>query len=333
MARKGNRPTLRDVASAAGVSLQTVSNVLNNPERVAPATRERVTADIARLGFRPNVAARSLRKRRADALGIQIPAVGARGFGTIHDAFLSALTVAAQEDNAHLIPFVTEGSRSIDEYEQLVAAGTVDGFVLTDTHPGDPRPEWLRERDIPFVSFGRIWDDPAITDWVDVDGAAGTAAAVAHLADAGYARVGFLGWPEGSATGDDRLRGWQRGCADVGLEQGPVVRVTQDVAAARRGASELLAQLEAGDAIVCVSDTVALGVLLELDKHGWRSGDDIGVVGFDDTELSSVFGLSTIRQPVGRIAAHVLSRLRGEQPRSTGTLITPRLVARRSTTR
>lgn len=330
----GDRATLRDVAQASGVSLQTVSNVINNPERVAPDTFERVSADIARLGFRPNLAARSLRMQRAGALGIQIPAATQGRFGRILDSFFTALTLAAQEDEAHLIPFVADDPEPLGHYEQLLAAGIVDGFVLTDTHPRDSRPLWLRERGVPFVSFGRIWDDPSDDAWVDVDGRAGTEAATEHLLERGYGRIAFIGWPEGSATGDDRRAGWSATCARLGIDTtGLDHSSSQEVTAAQGVARKVLADLEPGDAIVCVSDTIALAVHLELEATGLRAGADIGVVGFDDCDFASVFGLTTVRQPVARIAAHLITRLRSPESVTEGQLITPTLVARRSTQR
>lgn len=333
MARRAGRATLRDVAQAAGVSVQTVSNVLNNPERVAPATLGRVREDIARLGFRPNLAARSLRKQRADALGIQIPHVPGRPFGTIHDTFISALTAAAQEDGAHVIPFVADSGDVLEHYEHLLATRVVDGFVLMDTRLDDPRPGWLTERDVPFVSFGRIWSDPTCTSWVDVDGATGTSSAVDHAVEAGYRQLAFLGWPEGSAVGDDRRSGWESRCRELGLKVGVRGITANDVMSAQRAASPVIDSLEPGDAIVCVSDAVALGTVLALTAQGLRPGQDIGVIGFDDCDFASVFGISTVRQPVGRIAAHVISRLRSEDSPSAGTLITPSIVPRRSTVR
>jgi DNA-binding LacI/PurR family transcriptional regulator len=331
--RQTGRATLRDVAQASGVSVQTVSNVLNNPERVAPETLGRVRADITRLGFRPNLAARSLRKQRADALGIQIPSVQGRSFGTIHESFVSALTSAAQEDGAHLIPFVADTHDVLDHYEQLLATRVVDGFVLTDTRPEDPRPGWLQERGVPFVSFGRIWSDPTITAWVDVDGATGTTAAVDHAAAAGYRRLAFLGWPDGSPVGDDRRLGWERRCVETGRDTDLRATTINEVMSAQRATATLLDDLELGDALLCVSDSVALGAVLALADRGLRPGQDIGVIGFDDCDFAAVFGITTVRQPVGRIAAHVISRLRSEDSPAAGTLISPSVVPRRSTVR
>ena len=215
--RSRGRATIVDVARAAEVSRQTVSNVVNNPQRVAPATLERVHREIERLGFRPSLAARSLKQERANALGIELNSLGVRRLGSILDSFFVELTVASRQRDAHLVPFAAaEHDRPIPAYQDLVASNLVDAFILTDTRHDDPRPGWLREHGIPFAAFGRIWDDPGFTWWVDVDGFAGVATAVQHLLGAGYDRVGFLGWPAGSPVGDERRAGWLGAAADAG---------------------------------------------------------------------------------------------------------------------
>ena len=207
--RGRGRATIVDVARAAEVSRQTVSNVVNNPQRVAPATLERVHREIERLGFRPSLAARSLKQERANALGIELNSLGVRRLGSILDSFFVELTVASRHRDAHLVPFAAaEHDRPIPAYQDLVASNLVDAFILTDTRRDDPRPPWLRDQDLPFAAFGRIWDDPSFTWWVDVDGRAGVTKAVRHLLEAGYDRVGFLGWPSGSPVGDERREGW-----------------------------------------------------------------------------------------------------------------------------
>ena len=215
--RSRGRATIVDVARAAEVSRQTVSNVVNNPQRVAPATLERVHREIERLGFRPSLAARSLKQERANALGIELNSLGVRRLGSILDSFFVELTVASRQRDAHLVPFAAaEHDRPIPAYQDLVASNLVDAFILTDTRHDDPRPGWLREHGIPFAAFGRIWDDPGFTWWVDVDGFAGVATAVQHLLGAGYDRVGFLGWPAGSPVGDERRAGWLGAAAEAG---------------------------------------------------------------------------------------------------------------------
>jgi LacI family transcriptional regulator len=328
------RPTLVDVAEASHVSRQTVSNALNNPERVAPDTLERVLAEIHRLGFQPNRAARQLRRQRANAIGLQVEPATARGFGNLLDPFLAALTASTQTADAHLITFVAADADVLATYEHLLDTQVVDGFVLTHTRHDDPRAGWLRDRGVPFVSFGRIWDEPGITSWVDVDGHTGTVAAVEHVRAQGYRRIAFLGWPDGSPVGDDRRAGWRAATADLPGDNAELTATTeQDVLAASEVAGTLLDRLQPGDAVVCVSDVVALGVHLALGRRGLRPGADIGIVGFDDGDLAEVFGLSTVRQPLGDIATELVHMIERPLAPAKGVVVAPSVVARGSTAR
>lgn len=218
--QRGSRDRARivDVARAAEVSRQTVSNVVNQPHKVAPETLERVRREIDRLGFRPSRAARTLRQERAGAWGLELNSLGVGRLGSVLDPFLVHLTSSSRLHDSHVVPFTAaDNDDPIPAYEDMLASRIADGFVLTDTRHGDPRPRWLRDHAVPFASFGRIWDDPSEANWVDVDGAAGVEAGVRHLVDSGFDRVGFLGWPDGSPVGDDRLDGWARTVADLGV--------------------------------------------------------------------------------------------------------------------
>ncbi len=327
-----DRATLVDVAAASHVSRQTVSNALNNPERVAPETLERVLAEIERLGFRPNRAARSLRRQRANAIGLQLETVAARGFGNLHDPFLAALAASSQSADAHLITFVAEEGDVLATYEHLLDTQVVDGFVLTHTRHDDPRAGWLRERDVPFVAFGRLWDEPAITSWVDVDGYTGTVAAVEHVRGRGYQQIAFVGWPPGSPVGDDRRNGWLAATADLGQDPARLSATTpQDAMDAATATDEVLDRLRPGDAIVCVSDLVAFGASLALGRRGLQPGRDVGIIGFDDIDLAQAFSLSTVRQPLDDIAGELVRMIERPRAPDEGVVISPTVVSRGST--
>lgn len=320
-----------DVARAAEVSRQTVSNVVNQPSRVAPDTLARVTKEIDRLGFRPSRAARNLKQERAGAWGVELNSRGAGRLGSVLDSFLVHLTTRSRRHDAHIVPFTAPDHETpIPAYQDLLASRIADGFVLTDTRHEDPRPQWLRDNGIPFAAFGRIWDDPSHTAWVDVDGAAGVEAAVRHLAERGFDRIGFLGWPPGSPVGDDRRTGWSRATADLGLARADWQATSaQDLAAASAAAGPLVDGLGRGAALVCASDVLAVGAWVCLTERGWRPGLDFGLVGFDDTDLAAALRLSTVRQPLADAADRVLDLLGGE-PSASGLLLPPELVIRAS---
>jgi len=337
--KRRERATLVDVALAARVSRQTVSNVMNNPGKVAPETLAKVRAEIERLGFQPNLAARSLRQRKANALGIELNATGRRRLGNIQDSFLVELTITAREQDAHVITFAVEDYLDpIGEYERLLATQMVGGFVLTNTRHGDPRPTWLREHDVPFVSFGRVWDDPTFTSWADVDGRAGITSGVRHLVDQGYGPIGYLGWPHGSPVGDDRRSGWVASTKELGIHDPSLQAATpQDMTDAGKTVRSLVERVGVGGAIVCVSDTLAVAVHQVLLDGDLRPGIDIGLIGFDDDDFAQAFGLTSLRQPLGEIAQTLLSTLTtveaGAFAPSQGAVFEPTVIPRRSTDR
>ncbi len=329
------RATILDVARAASVSRQTVSNVVNAPGRVAPETLARVNREIERLGFRPSRAARTLKQERAGAWGIELNSRGVGRLGSILDGFLVQITMRSRGHDSHIVPFTAQDNLApIAAYEDMVASRIADGFILTDTRHGDPRPAWLRANAIPFAAFGRIWDDPTETRWVDVDGVVGVDAAVRHVVAEGYQRVGFLGWPEGSPVGDDRRKGWSGATADLGVADASLQGTApQDLTGAASAAAPLIDAVGRGGAIVCASDVLAVGVWEVLAERGWRMGVDFGLVGFDDTELASSLDLTTVRQPLDDVAEGVLDLLgatRGDPAPAHGLLLTPELVIRAS---
>ncbi|MGQ0839619.1 LacI family DNA-binding transcriptional regulator [Actinokineospora sp.] len=298
--------TVRQVAADAGVSRQTVSNVLNAPARVDPVTRERVAEAIERLGYRPNRAARNLKLRRAGLVGYCVSPRSTPNL--LMDAFLHAFCTAVADTGRHVLLFsAPPGEAGIGVYHDLVAERAVDAFVLSDTVADDPRHRALVGR-APVVSFGRA----DLGSWVDVDGAAACAELVTGLAALGHREIGFLGWraPETAATADRRA-GWQRACAELGLNGRVGLADDDSVAAGERAAGALLDAESAPTALVAISDQVALGALQAVTARGLRPGTDVAVTGFDDTPLAAavVPGLTSVRQPLDLIAAELVRLL------------------------
>lgn len=332
------RATIIDVARASGVSRQTVSNVINSPDRVRPDTRARVEQEIDRLGYRPSSAARTMRSQRAGAVGVEINP--RPGLSDVDHLVLTALTVAAPAHDAHIVPFADPRSfPAVAAYRDMSRRQLVDAFVFSDTHSGDPRPDWLLSAGLPFATFGRIYSHPELTSWVDVDGHAGLVEAVTHLRQAGYDTVAYLGWPlhlDDPAVAEDRFRGWSDATTELGCT-GPEARTAQEIGAAVAAADQLLEQLGPGDAIACASDLLALGVTYAAGARGLRVGEDIGVVGFDGSLIADRHGLTSVAQPFTAIASRLLTlvhdQLAGDPPPEFGQLLTPSLVPGPSTDR
>ncbi|TQJ31566.1 LacI family DNA-binding transcriptional regulator [Microbacterium sp. SLBN-146] len=314
-------PTVEDVALAAGVSRQTVSNVLNTPAVVKASTRERVENAISQLGYRRSAAARQLRTRRSSTIGIHLDPYAGGISGVVLDRFVHALTERAGDRGMRIQLYAARTpTDEIERMRELADGGEIDAVVITGTFHGDPRTQWLLAHEVPFVSFGRPWGEDDVASpahlWVDVDGASGTAAATRHaLAHAG-SHVAFLGWPTGSGTGDDRERGWRDALAAEGLRM-PRVAVDEGVGRARAAVADLIASDDRIDAIVCASDSLAIGAHLATTAAGRA---ELPIYGFDNTPAVEALGISSVEQLPEKVASGVLDLLMGP----TGRVVVPR---------
>lgn len=342
-------PTVDDVAARAGVSRQTVSNVLNAPEIVKDATRERVLGAISELGYRPHASARRLRTRQSSTIGVRLDPIINGISGTLLDRFLHALTARADDRGMRIMLFTADDHEAeIAQYQRLRDGADVDAFVVTSTSYDDPRIEWLARERFPFVAFGRPWGSEHVDDperlWVDVDGHAGTRLATEHLIARGHQRIGYLGWPTGSGTGDDRRSGWVAAMSHAfALSPHELealdLQTVESVPKARVAVEQLLAQGAGVEALVCASDSLALGAMMAVREAGLPH---FPVFGFDNTPVAQAVGLSSVDQRLDDVAAGTFELLMGATGRAMlpygsaeggdprHRLITPQLVVRRS---
>ena len=344
----GQLPTVEDVARVAQVSRQTVSNVINTPDIVRPETRDRVRAAIDQLGYRPHASARRLRTQKSSTLGVRLDPLQNGISGGVLDRFLHALTEQADARDMRILLYTAnDHAGEVEQFRRLLDGADVDGFVLSATAYDDPRTDWLLQRNVPFVTFGRPWGVDDMNDpkhlWVDVDGYAGVRQATEHVLRKAGRRVAYLGWPRGSGTGDDRRRGWLAAMADAGIgkaELASLHEVAEDRVVEARKAVERLIDATGGlpDAIVAASDTLALGALMVATTAG---RPDLPIVGYDNTPIAQALGISSVEQRLEQVAEGVLQLLMGETGSSVLThdfgsgdpkhrLITPKLVVRRS---
>ncbi|MFJ4923387.1 LacI family DNA-binding transcriptional regulator [Streptomyces sp. NPDC088725] len=335
--RKDGPVTLALVAQRAGVSAQTVSNALNSPDLLAPRTLKRVREAISDLDYRPHQAARSLRTRSSRLIGYGVHPTPTGLSTPVLDHFLHALSDSADKAGYRILLFAapTGTANEAERYGELLREHSLDAFVLSSTFRGDRRPGWLQKRGVPFVAFGR-WSARDTADWVDVDGAHGTAAAVDHLVAAGHRKIAFLGWPRGSSVGDDRARGWREAMRRHSLPVRELrVQSLDDVDAARDAIAPVLPGVTA---VVAASDTLALGCYRALRDSGRVPGQDVAVVGFDDSPAAGLLSpsLSSVHQPleeVGRACTRLLvSRIQNPEAAPERVLLTPELVVRESST-
>ncbi|MBT2484104.1 MULTISPECIES: LacI family DNA-binding transcriptional regulator [unclassified Microbacterium] len=328
--------TLHDVARAAGVSIKTVSNVINGYPHIRPETRERVEVAIASLHYQPNRAARSLRSGRTDMIGLIVPDLRNPYFAELADDVMRA---ARERGFSVLIE-----QFDLDRDSELAALRDahlrgLDGIlhsVLT-LEQGDAA---LLERvPVPMVLLGeRIFDSSR--DHVTMRNTDGARAATTHLLENGRRRILALGSHPGEELGSPglRLRGYTDALAEAGIPLDDSLVVPVDLWHRVDGADAMRAVLDAGvdfDGVVAFNDSLALGALRVLLERGIRVPDEVAVIGFDDLDESrySLPALSTIdpgRSEIARTAVELLvARITGTDagpPRevSTDFLLVPR---------
>lgn len=327
---------VRDVARLAGVSSGTVSNALNHPEKVSPATRERVRSAIAELGFVPNIAARQLRRGTNDSVGMIVL--------DIANPFFTAVARGVEERLAGIgRPLVMAHSGQDHERERayldLFAEQRLSGVLVTPAGQVLDRLRRLRDRGTAIVVVDRKTGAREFSS-VSVDDTLGGTLATQHLLDVGRRRIAFLGGPERLTQIKHRLGAARRAVEQHGSgEVWHVDSPTLDVEAGRVGAAALL-DLPAArrpDAIFAANDLIALGVLQTLTLAGVRVPDDIAIVGYDDNEFAAAAAipLTSVRQPAVEMGAAATGRLLEviEDPHAKveHIVLSPELVVRRST--
>ena len=330
---------LSDVAARAGVSVKTVSNVVNGYEHVRPETRARVQAALDELGYRPNLSARSLRQGRSGLVALAVPALDVPYFAEL----ASSVVAAATELGWTVLVDQTDGEA---DRERDVAAGLsghlIDGLILSPVALGaaDLR---RSERDVPLVLIGERISDGAI-DHVAVDNVAASRTATEHLLSLGRTRVAALGFQAAdhahSGVAALRRQGYVAALGAAGLAADPAwtPEISSYTRAEGAAATEaLLAGAERPDAIFAFNDELALGALHVLARHGLRVPDDVAVVGFDDIEDGRYANppLSTVspdKAALAREAVQLLQRRIAEPSTPTRDVQVPfELLARDST--
>ncbi|MFE9094270.1 LacI family DNA-binding transcriptional regulator [Streptomyces sp. NPDC007264] len=332
------RVSLKDVAERAGVSIKTVSNVVNNYPHVTPAMRARVQAAIDELGYRPNLTARHLRKGRTGIIALAVPELGNPYFAELAGAVIDA---AAEHEFTVLLDH-TRGER---EQEILVSQGfrarVIDGLILS---PLALEAEDLQGRsdDVPLVLLGeREYDLPF--DHIAIDNVAAARCAVRHLLGRGRTRIAYLGARTDSVNRPAHLRlgGWREELAAAGVPAPdslvvPVGGWDRDDGA--RAMAELLDSGVRPDAVFAFNDLIAIGAMRVLHERGLRVPWDVAVVGFDDI-AEGRFGAVTLttvspdKRAIAKMAVASLLRSLSGREEPGGRELTARfeLVEREST--
>ncbi len=334
----GRRASVKDVAATAGVSLGTVSNVLNRPDRVSATTRERVERAMAQLGFVRNESARTLRAGHSPTLAYVMLDAGNPFFTDV------AHGIEQIAETAGLSLFLcTSDNRPAREavHLQHLQQHQAQGVLITPVDPDSPVLDDVVGRGTPLVLIDRARAADDLCS-VSVDDELGGRLAVEHLVDLGHTQVAFAGGPMTIGQVRDRLAGARAAWQDAGLppEDLSVVPCSALTIEEGRAAGEQLAGIPVArrpSAVFCANDLIALGLLQQVIGQRWRVPDDLAIVGYDDIVFAGAAAvpLTSVRQPrdeLGRTAARlVLDEAGNPDHRHEQVVFTPALVARAST--
>jgi len=327
---------LRDVAERAGVSSASVSRVLNRPETVSPKTRQRIEAAIAEMNFVPNWAARSLASQKSRTVGAVVPTLGIAIFARGIEALQNRL-----EQSGHGLLIASAQYNATKEVEQVrtLIERNVEGLILVGNEHDEEIFDLSERADIPLITTYLHAVDSRFSS-VGVDNKAASRRIIQHVVELGHRQIGVVTSPtEQNDRTRSRLEGIVEALAQSGILVSPnrVLEVPYSIADGRRAARMLLTEHPSLTAIVCTTDVLAIGAVLEAPQLGRGVPDDLSVTGFDDLDLAGQItpALTTVHVPadeIGRQAADLmLSRLR-KRPGLAHIELPAELILRQSTT-
>jgi LacI family repressor for deo operon, udp, cdd, tsx, nupC, and nupG len=303
---------IQDVARLADVSTATVSRALATPDRVSPEARARVLEAIARTGYVPNPAARSLRSQKTFMVLVVLPDLA----NTFFSKILHGIEETLFEAGYGMIISDLDGSPEKEaHFAAFTAAGRVDGAILLNGHlfgqsrdaKGPPA-----KINIPLVALCEAIPNADIPQ-IEIDNRAAARRMTQHLARLGHRQIAYVSGPSENVLEHERFRGYREGLQEAGLSFDASMILPGDftLESGVRAGQELVARAERPTAVFCTSDEMAIGVVRTLRSAGLRVPEDISVAGFDDIEFAAAAqpALTTIHQPrreLGQAAATVL---------------------------
>lgn len=304
--------TIYQVSELAGVSLATVSRVLNDSGKVTAKTREKVEKAMKELGYRPSSIARSLASNRTNSIGVQVPMLGGPFYGEI----LSGMEAELRDAGKHVI--ITAGhSDKTSEVAgiEFLLSRNCDALILHVDAVSDEYLADLAKGPVPIVVIGR--HVPGMEDsCINVDNELGGYLATKSVLVLGHRKLAYISGPLWKHDSHDRLEGHKRALKEYGLEFNPRLLYEGDFqeASGSRGMEELLGTGQPFSAVICANDEMAAGAMGVARERGLDVPDDISVIGFDNVFFTRYFRprLSTIdyrMSSMGRMAARAVLRI------------------------
>lgn len=325
--------SILDVVARSGVSLVTVSRVLNNSTTVRESNRQKVLQAIKELDYRPNSAARSLARGTTGLIGLTLVTLK----DTVFDGIVQSVNECLEE-NGYFLALSIFSQTKVEPDKQnnfLFQEDRVDGIIVLSPLDEEQYVLELKRKKIPFVIIdNNLENTSALT--VNVDNYSGGYEAAKHLLSLGHTRIAHVSGPEHFLSVRERKRGFEKALAEEGLS--PII-VSNTEFGIRTGFEAAMAWIHSGTiptAVFAGDDGLALGVMEAFQNEGYSIPRDISVIGFDDQVFSSEIHprLTTIRQPMeqmGQQAVRLLLKLIQGSKRNTSVLLQPNLIVREST--
>lgn len=300
---------IKSVAKKAGVSVATVSRVLNHPDAVAPDTKEHILSVMESLDYKPNWMARGLKLNRTGVIALLIPEITDLGYMEI----AKGVEDVAHQKSYHIMLCSTEDDRTKEKgHIENFIDRRVDGIILVSTHLKKGDLVQIRKQDIPLVLIGKN-DELAEENLVYTDYRAAAAEATRHMIEIGYKRIGVIYGNRPMLENSDKLEGFRKTMDEEGLSIPAEYCLSEEnsLEGGYLAASRLLNLAERPEAIFVTSDIMAIGAMEKIKQLGLSIPRDIAVVGFDNLKISGYLEpkLTTVAKPMyrmGLVAARLL---------------------------
>ncbi|MBI9098960.1 MAG: LacI family DNA-binding transcriptional regulator [Spirochaetaceae bacterium] len=329
-------PNIREVAKRAGVSVATVSRVLNHPERVSPQTKDRIDKIMVEMDFSPNVFARSLNLKRSNSIALIIPDIQnpqnmeiARGVERV-----------AHQKGYNLLLCNTEKDREKEQsYIRMLMEKKIDGIILAFTLLLQADFDEIQKKNIPIILFGQNVLKKNISS-VYSDFKEGAFIAVSHLIELGFKRIAYICGGEDHLENRDKTLGYKEALLKAGdkVSEEMIFQGKDDIDSGYLAALKLLKQTPRPDAVFVANDLMAMGAIDALRTEGIRVPEDISIIGYDNIKMSALIEpkLTTVSWPVykmGLISARILIEEvenSGDVKMTQNIFLSPKLKIRKS---
>ncbi|MBP1999374.1 DNA-binding LacI/PurR family transcriptional regulator [Paenibacillus shirakamiensis] len=322
-----------DVAKKSGLSVVTVSRVLNNASTVREKNREKVLKAMKDLNYQPNAAARSLARGKTGIIGLTL--------STLHDSFFDAVVKEISDDLAaqgYVLALTVITGKEESIHRLMFEEDRVDGVILLSPMNQDDSVRELQQKNIPFIILDHQHPETSVSS-VIVDNVKGGYEATRHLIDLGHRDIAHITGGDSYLSSREREKGFRLAMKDASIEPFAIEKGHYDVASGHRIAMKWMNEGKMPTAVFASDDYIALGFIDACKNVGVRVPEEVSIIGFDDQVIASEFTphLTTMKQPAELMARHgvelLLNELKENSDASQTLLLDPELMVRQSTGR